>query len=110
MKRFTVSLLTAAAAAALVVAAPAPSETPETDKDRDAYLPNNKYAALPGKAVGVLASDVVPVMGREGRSGTPDNCGFSVGNASYRWVYVPVTDNPILTKFTVKAGEKGDKT
>jgi hypothetical protein len=109
MKRLALLLLTLTASAALVVAAPAPSETTETVKDRATFLPHNKHNPLPGKTVGVLVSDVVAVMSLEGRSGAADNYGISTANASYRWVYVPVTEKPVISNFTVRAGEKGDK-
>ena len=109
MKRLAFCLLTLTATAAALVAAPAPTETTETVKDRNTFLPHNKYNPLPGKTIGVLVSDVVAVMGLEGRSGAPDNYGFSAAGASYRWVYVPVKEQPTITNFTVRAGEKGDK-
>jgi hypothetical protein len=109
MQRLALALLTMTASAALLIAAPAPTETTETVKDRTTFLPHNKYNPLPGKTIGVLVSDVVAVMGLEGRSGAADNYGFSAANASYRWVYVPVKERPVITNFTIRAGEKGDQ-
>src|SRR5262249_54228573 len=102
-------LLAGAVLAALVAAAPAPTDTVEKLKDRDGFIPQRKHQPLPGKVVGVLVADVRAVMAHDGRSGPPDAFGLSAGGNSYRWVYVPVKDNPLITNFRVKAGEKGDQ-
>jgi hypothetical protein len=98
------------AAGAAGLAAPAPTETDVTVKDRATFLPLRKYQPLPGKVVGVLVSDVGGVMGHDGRGGPPDALGFSRDAQSYRWVYVPVKDNPTITDLDVRVGEKGEKT
>ncbi len=94
----------------LALSAPAPPDAVETVKDRDGFIPHRKYQAMPGKTIGVLVADVRTVMANEGRSGPADAFGLSSGGGSYRWIYVPVKDKPLITNFTVRAGEKGDQT
>jgi hypothetical protein len=106
-------LLTVAALAALTVnaaPAPVPGTTNETVKDRATFVPQNKYQSLPGKAVGILVSDVQAKMAHDGRGGPADAMGFSLNGNSYRWVYVPVTQNVLITNLQVKVGEKGEGT
>src|SRR5262249_53574994 len=106
-------LLTVAVLTALTVnaaPAPAPGTTNETVKDRATFVPQNKYKSLPGKAVGILVSDVRAMMAHDGRGGPPDAMGFSVNGNSYRWVYVPVTQNVLINNLQVKVGEKGEGT
>src|SRR5437762_1750368 len=110
MKRFTVFLLTLTVAAAVAVAAPAPTETTETIKDRNTFLPQRKYNPLPGKAIGVLVSDVAGFMSFDGRGGPADAQAFSAANASYRWMYIPDPQKQLVTGLQVRIGEKGDKT
>ena len=40
-------------------------------KDRDGFIPQRKFVALKGKAIGVLVSDVKAVMAHDGRGGPP---------------------------------------
>jgi hypothetical protein len=94
--------------AVVAVAAPAPSDTVETIKKREGFIPYRKYQSMPGKVIGVLVSDVRAMMGQEGRGGPADAFGFSSGGGSYRWVYTPVKEKPLITNFQVKAGPKGD--
>src|SRR5262245_53587287 len=104
-------LLTVAALTALTVnaaPAPAPGTTNEMVKDRSTFIPHNKYSPLPGKAVGILVSDVQAKMAYDGRGGPADAMGFSANGNSYSWVYVPVTENALISNLQVKVGEKGD--
>ncbi len=114
MSRFRVLSLAALTLAglttAVLVAAPAPSETTDTIKEHKGFIPYRVFHALPGKTVGILVSDVAPIMGQDGRGGPADAFGFSRDLGSYNWMYAPDNDQPIITNFTVKAGEKGDKT
>jgi hypothetical protein len=103
-------LLTLPVAALALHAAPAPLTTDEKVKDRQTFIPHRKYQSLSGKVVGVLVGDVRAKMGHEGRSGPPDAMGFSAGGNSYRWVYVPVAERPLITNLRVHVGEKGDRT
>jgi hypothetical protein len=93
-----------------VTAAPVPVKTEETIKDRTTFIPHRKYAPLKDKMIGVLVSDVVAMMGQEGRGGPPDAMGFSAGGGSYRWIYVGVTEKPLINNLQVKIGEQGDRT
>ena len=106
------ALLLAAGTLAALTAAPAPDvlrrETVK-DKDRAAFIPYRKYQPLPGKTVGLLVSDVAAKMGHEGRGGPADAMGFSADGNSYRWVYVPVTERPMITNLSLPVGEKGDR-
>src|ERR1051326_1347871 len=92
------------------IAAPAPDVSEETFKDRASFIPKQAHKPQPGKVIGVLAGDVVAVMGREGRGGPPDAFGFGMNGNSYRWVYVPAADQAIINNLPVKTGEKGDAT
>src|SRR5438876_989714 len=85
------------------------AEAQEKIKDRASFIPNRKQVALPGKAIGILLTDGQPVLSTEGRSGPADQLVFSAGGNSYRWVYVPVQDNPIITNLQVPIGDKGEK-
>ncbi len=98
-------------AAVTLTAAPAPAPAPATKtevvKDRENFIPHRKYAPLPGKAIGLLVSDVAPKMQHEGRGGPPDAMGFSLDGGSYRWVYVPVAAaDAIIQNLKVPVGEK----
>jgi hypothetical protein len=109
--RTTVAGLLAVGGLAVVcLGAPAPSETEEVFKDRAAFIPKNKYQSLPGTTIGVLVSDVQAMMSVDGRGGPPDAMGFSRDSQSYRWIYVPVTENPLINGLRVTVGEKGDQT
>lgn len=106
------ALLLAAGTLAALTAAPAPDVTKrETvkDKDRAAFIPYRKYQPLPGKTIGLLVSDVAAKMGHEGRGGPADAMGFSADGNSYRWVYVPVAERPLITNLSLPVGEKGDR-
>lgn len=89
-------------------AAPVPVEV-VTVKDRKGFIPYRKYESLPGKVVGIMLSDVGPVMGQDGRSGPPDAFAFSRNAGSYRWVYTPADKDSIIQQLQVKVGEMGDK-
>ncbi len=102
-------VLLAGIGVALVSAAPAPITTVDVIKDRASFIPHRKYEPMKGKVVGLLVSDVAAKMGHEGRSGPQDAMGFSVNGNSYRWVYVPVEKNPLITRLNVHVGEKGDR-
>jgi hypothetical protein len=90
-------------------AAPAPSESEEVIKDRAAFIPQRKYQPLKGTTIGVLVSDVQKVMAFDGRGGPPDAMGFSRDGQSYRWIYVPVTEKPLITGLNIRVGEKGEE-
>jgi hypothetical protein len=96
-------------AVTLTFAAPAPETTTDVIKERTGFIPQRKYQPLPGKTIGVLVSNVVAMMGQEGRGGPADAFGFSRDGQSYRWVYVPVQQNPMINNLQVNVGEKGEK-
>src|SRR5262249_8856648 len=107
--RLAYSLALAALAAAALTAT-ADKVEPEGGpvKDRANYLPKQKHAALKGKAVGILVSDVKAMMAQEGRGGPADAMGFSAGGYSYRWIYVPAENEKtaLIQKLNVEVGEK----
>lgn len=76
----------------------------ETAKDRN-VLPKQKHEKLPGKVIGLLVADAQPVLSAEGRSGPPDSMCFARGLHSYRWVYVPTQDRPLITNLAVRVGD-----
>lgn len=82
----------------------------ETIKDRKSYFPNRKQAPVAGTAIGILLADGQPILSTEGRSGPADQLVFSSGGNSYRWVYVPTQDKPMITNLQVPIGDKGEKT
>ncbi|MSQ95165.1 MAG: hypothetical protein EXR98_11505 [Gemmataceae bacterium] len=85
------------------------TQAQETIKDRKAFIPSRKQAAVGGKAIGILLTDGQPVLSTEGRSGPADQLVFSSGGNSYRWIYVPTQDNPQITNLQVPVGDKGEK-
>ena len=109
-RRIALTVATVLCAATLLTAAPAPETTTDVLKDRTGFIPHRKYQSLPGKTIGVLVSDVAAMMGQEGRGGPPDAYGFSRDGQSYRWLYVPVEQNELITNLQVHVGEKGEKT
>lgn len=61
----------------------------EVVNDIKKFLPYRQYRPLPGKAIGVLVAETLPVLQTEGRSSAADTLCFSYDGLSYRWVYVP---------------------
>ena len=80
----------------------------ETVKDRKSYFPNRKSAVLTGKEIGILLTDGQPILSTEGRSGPADQLVFSAGGNSYRWVYVPTAENPLIRDLQVPVAD-GEK-
>lgn len=76
-------------------------------KDVKSLLPARKHAPVKGNVVGILLYDAQPVLSTEGRSGPADQLCFSVSGNSYRWVYVPVTQNAQITNLQVPVGDMG---
>jgi hypothetical protein len=64
--------------------------------------------ALPGKSVGILATNVSPLVAREGRRIGPNAVGFASGRTSYRVVYVP-TEAGCGTALSLPVGPTGDE-
>jgi hypothetical protein len=76
----------------------------------DDAFPTRAFGALPGKVVGVLASNGQAVLAREGRQGPADALCLGSGAGSYRWLYVPVAKKPLIGGLNLRVGPKGDKT
>jgi hypothetical protein len=92
-------------ASAWLLAADPVAEPDDVIKDRKSFFPYRDHKSLKGKVIGVVASEVAPFMGHEGRSGPPDAMAFSVNGESYRWMYVPAKDKAIITNLQVEIGE-----
>jgi hypothetical protein len=82
----------------------------EDRKKQEAVFPTRDFAALPGKVVGVLASNGSAVLAQEGRKGPADALCLGSGEGSYRWLYVPVLKKPIIGALNVRVGPKGETT
>jgi hypothetical protein len=96
----------AGAAPGPAVAADAPKPGAEA-VDRTQFLPNRKYQALAGKAVGVLALGDKALLGAEGRKGPDDVLYFSSGGNSYHWLYLPLKQRPLIGGLNIKVGSNG---
>lgn len=79
-------------------------------QERSSFLPHQKYAPVPGKAVGILIADPTQILSNEGRSGPPGHFCFARDLASYRWIYVDAPVNPQITNLDLPAGLKGEIT
>lgn len=112
MARSLVRLGLAAAAlgmAASALAVPVRSGASATITDRAGYIPNRKHVPLPGKVVAVLVFDAQPVLSLEGRSGPASQLCLGYNGGSYRWVYVPVKENPLIGSLIMNVGQKGER-
>jgi hypothetical protein len=89
-----------------VAAADEPPDKKSLTEPRD-FFPRQKYQALPGKVVGVLAAGGQSVLRAEGRKGPPDALYLGVGSGSYRLIYVPVKKKPVIGAMLVPVGDKG---
>jgi len=67
-----------------------------------------EFHPLPATAVGLLVGDARGLLAEEGRSGPPDALCFSSGGGNYRWVYIPVPENPTIDTLSLPVGEKGE--
>jgi hypothetical protein len=90
----------------LLAAPPAPGE----GKAPEQVFPSQDYRALPGKVIGVLASNGAAVLSQEGRQGPADALCLGSGPGSYRWLYVPVAKKPQIGGLNVRVGDKGKAT
>jgi hypothetical protein len=107
--RFTWAGLALLAAAVCVRSLPGAPPAPGT-KGQDPVFLARDFAPLPGKVVGVLASNGQAVLSQEGRKGPADALCLGSGDGSYRWLYVPVAKKPIIGGLNVRVGEKGKTT
>ena len=83
----------------------APAPVPVTDRAQ--FLPNRKHQALPGKVVGVLALGDKGLLNAEGVKGPEGVHYLSLGGYSYRWLYLPVKQRPLIGGLNVRVGEQG---
>jgi hypothetical protein len=88
----------------------APPAAGEDRKKQEAVFPTRDFAALPGKVVGVLASNGSAVLAQEGRKGPADTLCLGSGEGSYRWLYVPVPKKPLIGALNVRVGPRGETT
>jgi hypothetical protein len=98
-----------ALAASSTFAVPVRSGASATITDRAGYIPNRKHVPLPGKVVAVLVFDAQPVLSLEGRSGPANQLCLGYNGGSYRWVYVPVKENPFIGSLIMNVGQKGER-
>ena len=103
------AVLTVAIAATSLFAVPVPGGGSATITDRQGYIPNRKHVPLPGKVIGVLLFDAQPVLSLEGRSGPADQLCLGYNGGSYRWIYVPVKENPQIGSLSMHVGDKGER-
>ena len=89
---------------ACLVAADPLAEPDDLIQDRKSFFPWRSHQPFKGKMVGLLVSEVAGFMGYEGRSGPPDAMAFSVNGESYRWMYVPAKEKPLITNLQVEIG------
>jgi hypothetical protein len=99
-------LVGAACTSALAGGPDAPNPTPEAI-GRGQLFPNRKHQALPGKAVGVLALGDKSLLAAEGRKGPDDVLYFSTGGQSYRWLYLPLKQKPLIGGLNIRVGGDG---
>src|SRR5262249_47538290 len=110
------ALITRALACALIIALasflqalPVPTGDNNRITDRKDFIPNRKFQALPGKAIGILVSDVEPVLNAEGRTGPKNQLCYAQNGCSYRWVYVPAQNKPTRPFLDLPIGDKGER-
>jgi hypothetical protein len=77
---------------------------------QDGPFPQQDFAPLPGKVVGVLAGNGQAVLAQEGRKLPADTLCLGSGEGSYRFLYVPVPKKPLIGALNVRVGPKGEKT
>src|SRR5262245_34664402 len=90
-------------------AVPVPAAGSATITDRGSFIPIRKHLPLPGKIIGILASDAQPTLGLEGRSGPPDQLCLGYSGGSYRWMYVPQKENPLIGSLNIAVGNQGER-
>lgn len=75
---------------------------------RNATEREPSFAPLPGRVVGIIATDVSSSVQAEGRSCSEDAVGFSHGASSYRWVFFPTQpDSKQAERLFVPVGLQG---
>lgn len=77
------------------------------DSDGPFRLPTRDFAPLPGKVIGVLASNYQSVLSNEGRKGPADALAFGAGNGSLRWIYLQDQKKPLIGGMRIPVGTDG---
>lgn len=70
-------------------------------------LPRQKFEPLPGKVVGVLASNNQTLLANEGRKGPADALTLGTGSGSQHWVYLPDQKKPMIGAMLFPVGKDG---
>lgn len=70
-------------------------------------LPVQKFEPLPGKVVGVLASNNQTLLANEGRKGPADALTLGTGTGSQYWVYLPDQKKPMIGAMLFPVGKDG---
>jgi hypothetical protein len=78
---------------------------PTTPGDKTVTAP--KFEPIPGKAIGVLVTDVMHMAVREGRTGPAGAVGFVRADGSFRWLYLPAPGDPDADDLTFALGADG---
>lgn len=76
-------------------------------KSRGEALPRQQFRPMPGRVVGVLIAGGQDLLANEGRTGPADAYCFSVGGESYRWMFVPVNEKPLIGGMRLPVGKDG---
>jgi hypothetical protein len=95
------------ALAILSLWAPTRSSAGWEDPDKSLSLPIQKFDPLPGKVVGVLASNSQALFANEGRKGPADAVTFGTGTGSQHWIYVPDQKKPMIAAMRLPIGQEG---
>lgn len=79
------------------------------EPDKLFQLPVQKFEPLPGKVVGVLASNNQTLLANEGRKGPANAVTFGSGAGSQRWIYLPDQKKPMIGAMLFPVGPDGKK-
>jgi hypothetical protein len=79
------------------------------EPDKTFQLPVQKFEPLPGKVVGVLASNSQTLLANEGRKGPANAVTFGTGTGSQRWIYLPDQKKPMIAAMLFPVGPDGKK-
>jgi hypothetical protein len=83
------------------------ADPPQTGviKNRDSFMPKRQWSPVPGKIVGLLLPAAKEVTAMDGWGGPADLMVVASGRGSYRKTYVPTTENPQVTNFSVPTAD-----
>lgn len=79
------------------------------EPDKSFHLPVQKFEPLPGKVVGVLASNSQALFANEGRKGPANAVTFGTGTGSQHWIYLPDQKKPMIGAMLFPVGQDGKK-